>query len=599
MSTLNPIPSLLGLKNTTTRSARGAHFTTPHLQLHASAELRPQLHFSERNPVTKGALQSKTAAPYAAFLAKISPDGRTLAFSTYLGGSTGDAAFAIAVDGSGNAYLTGNSGSADFPVTSGAFQSANKDKCTWKAAVSPVGDAFVSKIASDGGSLLYSTLLGGSCGDEGLGIAVDNSGIATVVGLTESADFPVTRGSFRASWPGVDSGFVARLSPQGSSLLQASFVGGTYSTTADAVALDSKGNLYITGCSEGFDADYYGLGGVFMSFGAGGPGLAQAGFSGSCTGVAYVLKLDSAASSKAYLSYINGPIGEASNIAVDAAGRAWIAGSEEPMGFLVPDFQTVHPFQTRMGQGFVAEWSADGATLLFSSRADSAYGMAMDGSGNVFLTGFTNAADKIYNPSALLARIDGSVPSPITVENPQQITPGPWELMSPGQTVGPSEILAIPGSGMGPAQQAGAQIGSDGRMATTLAGTSVTFDGTPAPLISVQSDRIVCMVPFEISSPTTMQVHSNGADSNSIRMPFGYVVDALAIANADGTANTPDWPAEILFAGPAPGQLAGISQINFRVPQLGAGAYTATVGLDPIVQGQGPYDDITLNVGQR
>jgi uncharacterized protein (TIGR03437 family) len=246
-------------------------------------------------------------------------------------------------------------------------------------------------------------------------------------------------------------------------------------------------------------------------------------------------------------------------------------------------------------------------------------------------------------------RIDGAVPSAVTVEDPQRITPGPAEIMRFGQYVAPSEILVIAGTGMGPAQKMDAQLGPDGKLATTLAGTSVTFDRIPAPLLSVQSGQIVCIVPFGARG-LTMQVQSNGAVSNSILMPSDIAaVEAFAIANGDGSVNTPDhpappgsmvtvyaaglgptspssmdgeingttprklefimdatiydtsgnsWPAEVLFAGPAPGQVAGITQINVRVPQLTAGQYTVAVGFAPLVRGQGYYDVIALNVGQ-
>jgi len=156
--------------------------------------------YSTDFPVTRGALQSKTAAAYTGFVAKVGPGGDTLAYSTYLGGCRGDKKFALAIDGSGSAYVTGYAGSDDFPITRGAYQSRIARACAGrKAEDPPTGDAFVAKVGADGSSLLYSTFLGGGCNDEGLGIALDSSGGVYVVGETESSDFPTTKGVLQKS----------------------------------------------------------------------------------------------------------------------------------------------------------------------------------------------------------------------------------------------------------------------------------------------------------------------------------------------------------------------------------------------------------------
>jgi len=471
----------------------------------------------------------------------------------------------------------------------------------------------------------------------------------------------VTPGAFLGALPASQpasyvAGFVAKLAPAGNALLESSFIGGNYATVADSVAVDADGNLYIAGCTQGFDQFVAPAGSlVFVQFEPV-PGVL-------CNGQAYALKLDPAARSEIYLNYIGAVAGVGENIAVDGTGTVWISGSAVPLQVL--PIPTVHPFQARTGSGFVSEYSADGATLLFSSLVDSANGMAMDGSGNVFLSGFTYPASKIISfpggfgldPSVLVVRIDSAVSSAVTVEDPQRITPG-VPVLAFDQGVAPGEILVLTGNGLGPAQPAGAQIGPDGKLATTLAGTSVTFDGIPAPLLSAQANQVVCLVPFEIplglQSTTVMQVASSGATSNSIRLPTAATaVEAFSLVNQDGAANTKDHPAtpgsvvtiyaaglgqtnppavdgaingtaagappagpvainiyadsgnpvDILFAGPAPGQAAGIMQINFRVPQLAPGQYTVAVGVlgDPntsLANTFADYDVITLNVGQ-
>ena len=152
--------------------------------------------YSTDFPVTRSALQAKNAGAVNSFLAKIGPDGGTLAYSTYLGGSKDDEARAIALDSNGNAYVTGQATSANFPVTVNAAQSQIRQGCT--TAFANMGDAFVAKINPDGTSLSYSTFLGGSCMEDGSGITVDGSGNAWVRWPDNFARFSGTEGGLGA-----------------------------------------------------------------------------------------------------------------------------------------------------------------------------------------------------------------------------------------------------------------------------------------------------------------------------------------------------------------------------------------------------------------
>ena len=202
-------------------------------------------------PVTSGAFQTvyRGADPdlsSSAFVTKLNASGSALSYSTYLGGSFFDFANGITVDKStGNAYVTGDVQSKDFPVTSSALQKI----------LHGVRDGFVTKLSASGSSLSYSTYLGGSGDEEAFGIAVNSSGRAYVVGTTSSSDFPLTRNAFqrvpRGSSP--QSAFVTKISPTGSALTYSSLLGGSLEESAAAVGLDPAGNAYLTGFTTSSD----------------------------------------------------------------------------------------------------------------------------------------------------------------------------------------------------------------------------------------------------------------------------------------------------------------------------------------------------------
>ena len=159
-----------------------------------------------------------------------------LSYSTYLGGSSGEDGYGIAVDGAGNAYVTGDTNSTNFP-TSNPFQRRNAG----------VSDVFVTKLNAAGTALVYSTYLGGSSSDRGEGIAVNSSGEAYVTGFTRSTNFP-TKNAFQTSISsGLWDSFVTKLNATGSALLYSTFLGGSGVDQAHAIALDGTGNAYVTG----------------------------------------------------------------------------------------------------------------------------------------------------------------------------------------------------------------------------------------------------------------------------------------------------------------------------------------------------------------
>jgi uncharacterized protein (TIGR03437 family) len=352
-------------------------------------------------------------------------------------------------------------------------------------------------------------------------------------------------------------------------------------------------------------------------------------------GAAFIAKVDPAASTLGYLRYLGGTWGAGTGIALDASGNAWIAGNSIPQVSTEP-FPTVHPFQAKTGSGFVARVAPDGS-LTFSSLLDAARQIALDPSGNVLISGTVGA-------KAALVRVDAAVPSAITIEEPLRFTPTLRGV--PDRGISPGQIITIPGTGLGPLLPAVAQLDSAGTLPTALAGVSVLFGDLAAPLLSVQSDKILCVVPFDLrpGSITSLQARNAASASNAIVMPVATsAVQILAAVNPDGTPNSSEHPAPpgsvialygtgfgqtdppgrdgtingasaatfvtsriavtvadqnapVIYAGPAPGEIAGAVQVNFRVPQFAPGSYPALVGWTPI--GYGDRNGIQVWIGQ-
>ena len=208
-------------------------------------------------PVTPGAYQAQCNGACFfwgdAYVTKLNPAGTALVYSTYLGGTSEDYGMSLAIDGAGNAYVTGSSQSSDFPVTPGAFQTVFAGN----------SDAFVAKLNATGSQLFYSTYLGGShgdcfwCGDYGLDIGVAENGTAVIAGQTLALDFPVTPGAFQPScggpYPSCGDAFASRLSADGGTLLYSTYLGGGYQDQGDGIALDAQGMAHVTGYTDSVD----------------------------------------------------------------------------------------------------------------------------------------------------------------------------------------------------------------------------------------------------------------------------------------------------------------------------------------------------------
>lgn len=309
------------------------------------------------------------------FVAKLNAAGTALFYSTYVGGNGGDMANGLAVDSSGNAYVTGSTGSANFPVTPGAFQTAYAGGT----------DAFVTKLNATGDALVYSTYLGGSQSESATSIAVDASGSAYVTGETQSTNFPTTSGAFQTANPGGGHAFVTKLNAAGNALAYSTYLGGSGSEIAYGITINSPGNAYIIGQTSSTN---------FPGVNSGSVQAANGG--GSSDG--FVAEMNPAGSALVYATYLGGNGTDLGlGIALDALGNAYVTGYTSSTDFPV----TAGALQTTNAggiDGFVAKISPGGTALGYStylggSGTDAAAGIAVDSSGNAYIVGATSSSN--------------------------------------------------------------------------------------------------------------------------------------------------------------------------------------------------------------
>ncbi len=303
-----------------------------------------------------------------AFVTVLTAEGNALVYSTYLGGSGVDWANGIAVDEAGSAYVTGVTSSSNFP-TKNPFQG------TFGGGTF---DAFVTKLAAAGNSLVYSTYLGGSGIDFGAGIAVDALGNAYLTGSTSSTNFPAVN-SFQPTSGGGEDAFVTKLDSAGTALVYSTYLGGSDDDSGAGIAVDATGNAYVTGLTNSINF----------------PTLhpAQTAFGGYQD--AFVTKLNALGNALVYSTYLGGSDGDrGAAIAVDAAGNAYVTGETTSV-----DFPTANAFQSSLGgsyDAFVTKVNAAGDALIYSTYLggngdDLGSGIAVDPVGHAYITGSTAA----------------------------------------------------------------------------------------------------------------------------------------------------------------------------------------------------------------
>jgi hypothetical protein len=384
-------------------------------------------------PTTGGVVQSANkGGPNGVsncVVTKINATGTELVYSTYLGGSGllgyagqaslgsngGDGCGSIVIDGSGNAYVVGTSWSSDFPVTSGSYQGTNKSASVSRPA------AFAAKLNPQATALSYATYLGGSNGDSAMGAALDASGDLYIAGATDSNDFPVTSGVYQSANKAFDNGFsnafAAKLNATGTGLVYSTYLGGSGNPNgpqnnnngdgAFSVAIDSSDNAYLFGLTS--SADFPITSGAYQS--------ANRVFSLNAGPTFFVSKLNASASSLTYSTYVGGSgtdaIAGPAGMAVDSSGDVYFTGYAESTDFPVTGdayhstptcalasvgstVEYLSPIVTELnptGTGLVYSTYFGGSGLVTAtvpvtiSDCDMGYGLALDASNNIYLTG--------------------------------------------------------------------------------------------------------------------------------------------------------------------------------------------------------------------
>jgi hypothetical protein len=338
-------------------------------------------------PATPGAFQT---AVNGAFVAKLNSAGTAFLYATYLGGTNpnNDRATGIAIDSAGNAYITGEAQSHDFPITPGAFQTTNF--ATYTPITAPNVTAFVTKLNPTGSALIYSTYLGGHTNESSRAITLDTQGNAYVTGTTTSTDFPTTPGAFQTTTTTRGAAFITKLNPTGTALIYSTYLGGSAGAESDAITLDSAGDAYVTGYTNSTDFPVT-------------PGAFQVTnpkpiVSGAAQGpTAFVAKLNATGAALFYSTYLGGSheFGEHGyGIAIDKVGNAYVTGTTSSADFPITPgaFKTARTdFNGRIvSNSFVTKLNPAGAALVYSTYMGESDldAIAVDKAGRACVTGF-------------------------------------------------------------------------------------------------------------------------------------------------------------------------------------------------------------------
>ena len=462
---------------------------------------------------TKNAIQGTQGGSGDAFVAKLNPSGSALVYSTYLGGNAIDSGSAIALDAAGNAYVVGSTFSANFPT-----------KNPFQAAKGAQEDAFVAKINAAGTAWVYATYLGGNNVDEGNAIAVDAAGSAYVTGYTASTDFPL-QSPLRGSNAGSVDAFITKINPAGSALVYSTYLGGSGTDYGTAIAVDSSGNAYVTGpvASDDFPL----ANPIDNTLGS------------HAVDDAFVAKFNPAGSALIYSTYLGGGSEDAPYaLAIDQAGNVYVTGRTNSS-----DFPLTNPIQTTRFafDMFVTEINAAGSARLFSTflggtGSESGRGIAVDKLGNIHVAGEGTSTDfPMVKPlqgtsgggsapqDGLVLLLGDTAPSSGSV-----ITSASDNLIDGGAVV-PGGWFYVKGSELADVQRiwGSGDFTDSSALPTDLNGVEVWVNGAPMPVYFISPTQVNAQAPTNISGSMTVQVFRLGLGSNILTVPVAQIQPSI------------------------------------------------------------------------
>ena len=510
---------------------------------------------------------SSQSYPTLGLIAKLDSTGTQLLYSGTFGGLDPNGATAIsaaAFDPAGNLYLAGSTSQTDFPVTPGAFITAIN------TAPAYVPKGFVAKLTRTGQqtppyTLAYSTLLGGQPSGSSVvatyisALAVDSNGVATVAGYTYASDFPVTSGAFQTQFQGAYAdGFITRLNAQGTGLTWSTLLG---ETTPGAIALDSSGNVVVAGTTD--DSSFP------ITPGAIQPQLAQTTFN-ILDG--FVTKLSSTGASLLFSTFY-GNVNATPKLRLDTQGNVWITESlADPSGLVLG------PNSIVVGDAAIAELAPDGSSVLFSELVPNGMAgqdLALNPDGSLTVIG--PPQDVAFNAAVstgFVLRQPRGAPTGVSI-----LGVADSAANAVNNVVAPGEFISIYGNGLGPAVGVGLEIDSNGRVASSLGGSQVSFGGVLAPLFYAAENQINVLVPYEVAKST--QVNMTIAAGAGLSQTLALQVAAaqpniMAVLNSDGSRNSSSNPA-------SPGDTVTIlvSGAGALSPQLADGTIAASPAPQP------------------
>ena len=572
--------------------------------------------FSPDFPVTANALQPSFAGGNTdSFVVKLNAEGSELLYSSYLGGSRQEFGEGIAVDSAGNVYIAGSTLAADFPVLPDALQPLKK---------SDTYDAFLVKLDVVNPVMLASTFLGGTERDEILDLALDGDSNVVVTGATVSKDFPVTSGVFQPEHRGVTTAFVAKLTPDLAEILFATFLGGGTEDRGLTIALDPEGDIYVGGntLSSDFPITLGALQGRFGSgsfFGDGFVAKVSAGgetlmystyLGGSSEDVVNGIAVDGTGQVT-----VAGATGSPEFPLSSGAIQESIAGLDDLFVTRLSADGSRVVYSTVLGgaksdRALGVAAAGPGSVVVAGTTVSPDYPPTA-GVVQPEVRGAESGGD------ALVLRLDDLFKPAFAADN---VVNGASMLKGP---IAPGEIITVFGTNLGPANLVTARLTEDGLLSSELGDVRVLFDGVAGPLVYVLDGQLSAVVPYTVAGGSVaVQVEYFGALSDPVSVAVTAASPALFTQNSQGwgpaaalnqdyrlnTASNPadrgsivilyatgegmtdqavdgsvgaaplprpvlpitvtvgGKPAEVLYAGGAPGLVAGVMQINIRIP---------------------------------